>query len=332
MSRNRVGIGVALRRMRNRALKVLVRAASPVVRAIPFGSRARRYLAERAWAYRSSEMLDTYLVSGYQNPRINVQSILARHFLTRQLFGDEFDELMDEEIRFAVSLNEVLRLRAVELGVKVGSFTDPVKHANVKRVDEAIEGRDGEFIDRWHTAFAERQAVSVSVLEFACGSANDYRTFAESGLARFLDYRGVDLTAKNIENARRRFPGVGFEVGDVTNLRYPDDSFDYVIASDLFEHLSIDGMGSALDEAARLARRGVVLTFFSMSDIPEHVVRPKDAYYVNRLSQSQVDAQLRDRFPSVTATPIAAWLAENYDYRNSFNRNAWTIVAERPVP
>ena len=213
---------------------------------MPFGYRARRFLAERAWAYRPSEVLDVYLVSGYQNPRINVQSILARHFLTGRLFGHEFDELMDEEIRFALTLNEILRLRAVELGVKMGSFSDPAKHADVKRVDEAIEGRDGEFIDRWRTALAERQAVSISVLEFACGSANDYRTLAECGLARFLDYRGIDLTPKNIANARRRFPGVDFEVGDVTSLRYPDGSFDYVIASDLFEHLSIDGMGSAL--------------------------------------------------------------------------------------
>ena len=98
----------------------------------------------------------------------------------------------------------------------MGSFIDPVKHAGVKRVDEAIEGRDGEFIDRWHAALADRQAASISVLEFACGSANDYRDIEESGLARFLDYHGIDLTAKNIANARRRFPGVAFEVGDVT--------------------------------------------------------------------------------------------------------------------
>jgi ubiquinone/menaquinone biosynthesis C-methylase UbiE len=331
MPRNGVGFRVALRRKRNDALKVLGRAASRVLSALPAGGRARRFLAERTWAYLPSDVLDAYLVSGYQNPRINVQSILVRHILTRRLFGDEFDELMDEEIRFALRLNEVLRLRALEHGVRMGSFIDPVRHADVKMIDAAINGVDVEFIDRWRTALAERQAVPVSVLEFACGSANDYRGIDESGLGRFLDYHGIDLTAKNIANARRHFPDVDFEIGDVTSLRYPDASFDYVIASDLFEHLSIDAMGRALDQAARLARRAIILTFFSMSDIPEHVVRPKAAYYWNRLSRWQVEAVLRERFLSVTATPIAQWLADQYEYRHSYNRNAWTIVAERPV-
>ena len=316
--------------MRNDALKALGRVASRTLRALHVSRRARRRLAGWTWAYLPSERLDTYLVSGYQNPRINVQSILVRHFLIRRLFGDQFDELMDEEIRFALRLNEVLRLRALELGVTMGSFVDPVKHRAVKMVDEAIEGLDSEFVDRWRRELAEREAVSVSVLEFACGSANDYRTIEESGLARFIKYRGIDLTSKNIANARRRFPGVDFEVGDVTSLPYPDKSYDYVVASDLFEHLPVDGVRLALNHAARVARRGVILAFFSMSDIPEHAVRPKDAYYWNRLSRPQVEAELRQHFPSLTATPIATWLAERFDYQRSYNRNAWTIVAERP--
>ena len=100
---------------------------------------------------------------------------------------------MDEEIRFAVALNEILRLRALEHGVKMGSFSDPAKHADVKRVDEAIEGRDGEFIDPWRAALAGRQAdpdlgprIRLRLRERLPGHSH------ESGLARFLDYRGID--------------------------------------------------------------------------------------------------------------------------------------------
>ena len=241
-----VGIGQprrhrrGVRRARNGALRRLGRAASRVVRSIPVGTRARRFLSERAWAHLPPDALDAYLVSGYQNPRINIQSILVRHFLIRRLFGHDFDELMDEEIRFALKLNETLRLRALELDVTMGSFTDAAKRAGVRRVDEAIEGRDGEFVGRWDSALADRQAASISVLEFACGSANDYRVFAESGLAASST---IEASTDHQEHRQRpsEVPGADFEVGDITSLRYPDDSFDYVIASDLFEHLSPDG-------------------------------------------------------------------------------------------
>jgi len=305
------------------------RAGSRVLRATPGGDRARRFLLAQTWAYLPSEMLDAYLVSGYQNPRLNVQSILVRHFMIRMQFGDAFDELMDEEIRFALELNESLRVRARELGVTMGSYIDPVKSANVKRVEKVVEGRDSEFVGRWVAALADAEAEPCSVLEFACGSANDYRAFVDYGLARFIDYLGVDLTAKNITNARRRFPGVRFEVGDVMRLPYADGAFDYVIVSDLFEHLAPDDMERTLEEAGRLAREAVILTFFNMADVPDHVVRTKGAYHWNRLSRSRVEARLRRRFPSVTATPIATWLAERYDYPHSYNRNAWTIVAKR---
>ncbi len=304
-------------------------ATSKILRAIPMGEPARHYLLQRTWAHLPSEMLDSYLVSGYQNPRINVQSILLRHALLRRLFGDEFEGHMDAEIRHALTLNEALRIRALELGVVMGSFIDPAKQAGVRRVEQVIDGRDTKFADHWTEALADRRADRLSVLEFACGSANDYRAFVEHGLARFLDYRGVDLTPRNIANARRRCPGVQFEVGDVLDLPSPDGSFDVVIASDLFEHLPVEDMERALDEAGRLARRAVVLTFFSMADIEDHRVRPKGAYHRNWLSRARVERRLRRHFASVTITPIARWLADRYGYRHSYNRHAWTIVAER---
>lgn len=58
------------------------------------------------------EHLRQYLVSGVEDPRLNVQSVLTRHFLLRELFGDGFERLMLEELRFAAVLNWLLTLRA----------------------------------------------------------------------------------------------------------------------------------------------------------------------------------------------------------------------------
>ena len=52
----------------------------------------------------------------------------------------------------------------------------------------------------------------LSVLEAACGSANDYRFIEAFGLARLLDYTGFDLCEKNIFNAKQLFPMAQFNV------------------------------------------------------------------------------------------------------------------------
>jgi hypothetical protein len=56
------------------------------------------------------ETLRDYLVAGVEDPRINVQSVLTRHFLLRHVFPHRFEELMGEEIRFAAALNGLTRL------------------------------------------------------------------------------------------------------------------------------------------------------------------------------------------------------------------------------
>lgn len=322
-----------VRRGRAAALGGLAGAAARGLGSLPLGPRLERFLLQRTWNARSATMLDRYLVSGYQNPRINVQSILLRHFLTERAVGPGFDDLKAGELRQAVELNEVLRRRAAELGVRMGSYLNPARQAAVRRVDEAIADRELTYLDRWASVLSGGTGrPPLRVIELACGSANDYRAFAECGLAGHLDYLGIDLTEKNVENARRRFPGVTFEVGDVLDVRRADHSADYVIASDIFEHLSLDGMERALDEAMRLARRGLALTFFNMGESPEHEDRPTKLYHWNRLSRPRIEARLRARFPEVRVVAIKPWLREAYGYPHSYNGGAYSIFAERPAP
>jgi SAM-dependent methyltransferase len=284
---------------------------------------------KQSWAAFSPETLEAYLVSGYQNPRINAQSIIARHFFIRQLFGSEFDALMQEELRFCVETNEAIRQRAVEMGVTMGVFTNPDKRAAVERVCAVIADREQVFESKWRDALATKSAEPISVLELACGSANDYRSLANYGIARFLDYTGVDLNDKNIANAKARFRDIDFEVGSILDLPYDDGSFDYVLAFDIFEHLSLPAMEQAMSEAMRLARKGLVLAFFIMTDAAEHNQRPKRSYHWNELSASKIEEVLRKAFPDTQAWHIPTFLKQNFDYGHYYNKKAYTIIAQR---
>jgi ubiquinone/menaquinone biosynthesis C-methylase UbiE len=314
-------------RILRRTRRLLTGSAKPAPK--PAGPRKASTTALRHWEG-SAEVLDRYLVSGYQNPRLNIQSILLRHVFLTELLGSDASAAMEDEIRYAVELNETLRLRAEELGVTMGTFRDPEKLAAVERVSEAVAGKDEVFTDRWREALRDVPAGQISVIEFACGSADDYRAFADSGLGRPLAYTGIDVNEHNVENARRRHPDAHFEVGDILALPYEDRSFDDVIAADIFEHLPPDGFRRALDEACRLSRRGLVFTFFNMDDVPEHDIRPLKAYHRNLMSRRQIEEHIRALgFGEILSIPVAPWLAERYGDAHSYNPFAWTMIAER---
>ncbi len=59
----------------------------------------------RSWMQHEAAMLKDYLVAGVEDPRINVQSVLSRHFLTRARAGERFSALMEQEVRFASAMN-----------------------------------------------------------------------------------------------------------------------------------------------------------------------------------------------------------------------------------
>ena len=83
-------------------------------------------------------------------------------------------------------------------------------------------------------------------------------------------------------------------------------------------------------EAMRLARRGVALTFFNMSESADHEDRPTKLYHWNRLSRPRIEARLRGRYRFVQVVPVSAWLRNEHGYAHSYNAHAYSIFAETP--
>lgn len=75
----------------------------------------------------------------------------------------------------------------------------------------------------------------LSVLDVGCGLGHLYQYLRESGLK--IQYVGLDLSAKMITNARRRFSEVRFIAADLLSDAAPGlaaESFDVLIANGLF--------------------------------------------------------------------------------------------------
>jgi ubiquinone/menaquinone biosynthesis C-methylase UbiE len=115
---------------------------------------------------------------------------------------------------------------------------------------------------RKHDAFRQRIIELAElrgdedVLDAGCGTGLTTLRIAER--CPGCKVYGVDLSPKMIEVARndaaKRGLDVDLRVGSITNLPYPDESFDVVLTNIIFHHLDLAEKRQAVAEIARVLR------------------------------------------------------------------------------
>jgi SAM-dependent methyltransferase len=312
-----------------------------------------------AWERHAAETLDTYLVSGVEDPRINVQSILTRALLCDALFPGRFARLIDEELRFGFVMTWLLT--HLQLGIEKPSLMAAITRNDRSRcpavvidtfrmlqqddcvtedyVTMALQEDEGDgstslaseamdtFRRIWHEQLAAPSQSGCSLFEPACGSANDFRYLHSYGFTRFLKYTGMDIAPKNIANALSRFPDVDFRVGDLLSNSFDDETFDFSFVHDLFEHLSITAMEHALRELLRVTRREVWLHLFNAADVTRHGVRPAAEYHWNLLSIREIARVVAEVPAHAEVVCIAELGRRKFGFSRYYNTGAYTIIA-----
>lgn len=259
-----------------------------------------------AWRSKSKADLRDGLVSGLQDPRLSLQRVLMRHFFTNELWPGRFEDLMVAELAHVCRLN--------------------LEYATGRSPSEPALNRFGRI---WRAALDPIPAGRLSVLEIACGSANDYRCLDSYGLARHLDYTGLDLNRQNIANACEMFPDARFEQGNVFELGADGERFDYVFVADLFEHLSFHAIGVAVERVCAVATKSVVINFFRMCDAVEHQYRavPERQYYWHTLSMTEMTRLFARHAMHVDVVRMADHVGPDFDFAAHYEHRATFFVA-----
>lgn len=113
-------------------------------------------------------------------------------------------------------------------------------------------------IDRFHARLAAvvRDQHPASVLDAGCGEGFVAETFLRAMPS--ISLTGFDPYEPSVKAARLRNPRGDFQVGDIYDIPFDDESFDLVCCIEVLEHLH--DAPAALSELARVARKAVVLS------------------------------------------------------------------------
>jgi SAM-dependent methyltransferase len=321
-----------------------------------------------SWARHDAPVLREYLVSGVEDPRINLQSIISRHFLVRSILAasERFSVLMTQEYLFSAAMNWLMGLgdsaqeqssaEALLYALRRGSDNAEgleIPHFMVQAFgslpvsagDLTIPNYIETFLSHpgtgpwpvldtfcvlWQTALVNLEpGTTVTVLEPACGSANDYRFLRAFGIARLLAYTGFDLCESNVLNARALFPDARFERGNIFEIQAKDFAFDFCFIHDLFEHLSLEGLQAAIAEVCRVTHRGLCAGFFNMDEVPEHDVRPVEQYHWNKLSMARTKRLFAEHGFAGEVLHVATFLKCQLGCEQTHNPNAYTFLLFR---
>jgi SAM-dependent methyltransferase len=119
------------------------------------------------------------------------------------------------------------------------------------------EGADPEYAGQILPMAAHHLTGATEVLDVGTGEGQIARLAVQRGARRVV---GVDPTAAQVREARRRAQGPSYARAGAAALPFPAASFDAVVACLVFEH--IDDVDGAIGEVARVLRPGGLFLFF----------------------------------------------------------------------
>ena len=151
--------------------------------------------------------------------------------------------------------------------------------------------------EHWHRyAFASQFAADLKVLDAACGEG--YGAYLLAGSA--AEVVGVDLSEVAVAHAISRYSAAEnlyFEVADVTQLDFSENTFDLIVSFETLEHL--EAQEQMLDEFRRVLKPNGKLVISSPDKaIYTDRMGTDNEFHVRELYRDEFEALIASRFPA----------------------------------
>jgi uncharacterized protein len=193
--------------------------------------------------------------------------------------------------------------------------------------EELATELEGLPFERWLLGRVLGEAGGRPVVEAGCGPGHVTAYLAAAG----ADARGIDLTPRMVERARARFPGVRYDVGDLTRLIRPEnaDGWGAVLGWYSLIHLADSEFPAAVAALARPLAPGGVLVVAGHAG---REVRRVTSWFGHDVD---LDVVLRDPADVVAAVTAAGlgqieWYARGPLLARAETTDRFYVMARRP--
>lgn len=101
-----------------------------------------------------------------------------------------------------------------------------------------------------------KEKEKLKVIDFGCGTGSFTSKFLNCGFELY----GLDIATNCISYAKKKYPDIQFEVGDMEYTQYPDETFDVIFLTGVLHHFP-DCSNSVKEVHRVLKKGGVVLGY-----------------------------------------------------------------------
>ena len=148
---------------------------------------------------------------------------------------------------------------------------------------------DNQYID-----YFLQSLEGTKILDVGCGNGKDCKYILQKG----FDINGIDLSKGMLEIAKERVPEGKFEVMDIANITYPDNSYDGIISNCSLFHVPAEELPKTVESFARILKPNGKLLLILQEGLGETMIeepyRKGVHIYMNYFSLDQIQNLLRE--------------------------------------
>ena len=154
-----------------------------------------------------------------------------------------------------------------------------------------------------------------SVLNIGFGGAQ-----LEDLVGKSYDWYGVDISPKSVKEASARHPDKHFQIGQITNLKFPKDYFDCALVLEVMEHIPPRQTFKALSQIYKVLKPGgYLIVSVPLNEGLEHMGSNPNAH-VRVYSPALIGAELAIAGFKVLSTRFLYAFHKNYSAKKLIAR------------